>query len=661
MGTNEPTDYDDDSWYSNDPLEPTSPPKEVIEPCDPTVPDNLYHICILALSLVILLVLAAFTRRKRLCLGLFNGVPGLLSPVNMLNQTQHKGLATAVFGLLMCKLSILVMSKNPLPFIKESSPTTQELWKILALFYYPLLYYPLLACGSLQSRVGYVLGSLLSWTHFAVLVWQKSDCPRTPEIYKYHSLLSSFPQMGCLAFLSFQYPLLLFKNFNTESQTNASEDLKSSYYKDYVRKILRKPIKISLSPETPNLQSRVKTLLSGYIYKPEDDFRFPLKVAISSVVAFVTVYQVALLLVVQVVPVLQKMRAGVKEDIVYVLAGFGIVLSESKAEVVELVRYYFWVVEVCYNSALTLSCLVTLTMLMRSMVLHRLNLQGLYRGDIYAVYNCQRSIRPSRPALVCWMSFTSYQSAFVCLGMLIQTVVFFICLLWFVFLILFPILYGRHLFAFRILQAMWPLWLTLCLAGILQHVAAKFAFLKKDGGTLDLDNRHALFLLTYLLFPVNVLVGFLVALWRMVISSLYNIIHFSRLDISLLNRAVESFDPGYRCYAHYLKVEVSQSHPVMKAFCSLLLQSQCLEEAVAQRIQDAEEGIQLVQQDKKKTKISKSRVARARWWLLFTLVNNPSLVASRKHFQCQSAEAFYNGTLNRDNKGSEKKPEKAEA
>lgn len=30
--------------------------------------------------------------------------------------------------------------------------------------------------------------------------------------------------------------------------------------------------------------------------------------------------------------------------------------------------------------------------------------------------------------------------------------------------------------------------------------------------------------------------------------------------------------PGYHTYCHYLKIEVSQSHPVMKAFCLMLLQ-----------------------------------------------------------------------------------------
>lgn len=48
---------------------------------------------------------------------------------------------------------------------------------------------------------------------------------------------------------------------------------------------------------------------------------------------------------------------------------------------------------------------------------------------------------------------------------------------------------------------------------------------------------------------------------------------------------------AYRCYAHYLKIEVSQSHPVMKAFCGMLLQSVGQESGAAQRSRDAEEGL----------------------------------------------------------------------
>lgn len=48
--------------------------------------------------------------------------------------------------------------------------------------------------------------------------------------------------------------------------------------------------------------------------------------------------------------------------------------------------------------------------------------------------------------------------------------------------------------------------------------------------------------------------------------------------------------PGYHTYCHYLKIEVSQSHPVMKAFCLLLLQPAGPEGTRGLRAGGVEEG-----------------------------------------------------------------------
>ncbi|XP_056272631.1 receptor for retinol uptake stra6 [Pseudoliparis swirei] len=647
MDQDAPVDYE---YPDLDPL-PSKIEAEIILPCDPTADDRLYHISITAISLVVMLILAILARRAKVG-ERQKGLTGLFSPVNFLDHTQHKGLAVAVFGVLLCKLWGLVVSPNPLPFTTDTE--NKQNWVILGLFYYPALYYPLLACGTLHNKVGYVLGSFLSWTHFSILVWQKFDCPRTPLIHKHYSLFASLPQIACLAFLSFQYPLFLFKGLKGTKKNNASEDLRSSYYKEYVKKILRKK-PIPICSETPKLPQRIIDALKSYIYTPEEAFRFPLKLAISAVVSCITLYQVSLLLISAVVPHLQIARLGVDEDIANVLAGFKIMLAPSKQEVVRIVVYYIWCVEVCYSSAMTLSCLINLAMLMRSMVLHRSNLKGLYRGDVYNVYNCQRSIRASRPALVCWMGYTSFTAAHICIGMIVQTMVFFLCLLIAVFLIIIPVLHGENLILFQSLWSMWPFWLMILLAVLIQHILGRFCFIKKTAGTRDLDNRGSLFLLTYLLFTVNVLIGVLLAVWRMVITALFNIVHMGRMDISLLNRNVEAFDPAYRCYAHYLKIEVSQSHPVMKAFCGMLLQSMSQESDATQRSRDAEEGIQLVHQEKKQLKASSAKRARGHWQLLYTLVNNPSLVGTRKHFQHQAADGFLNGSLHRSAKEGSRK------
>lgn len=56
-------------------------------------------------------------------------------------------------------------------------------------------------------------------------------------------------------------------------------------------------------------------------------------------------FQVALLLLVGVVPTIQKVRAGINTDVSYLLAGFGIVLSEDRQEVVGLVKHHLWALE----------------------------------------------------------------------------------------------------------------------------------------------------------------------------------------------------------------------------------------------------------------------------------------------------------------------------
>ncbi|KAF3833000.1 hypothetical protein F7725_026665 [Dissostichus mawsoni] len=299
----------------------------------------------------------------------------------------------------------------------------------------------------LKHKAGYVFGTLLSFSHFAVLVWQKFDCPKTQE---------SSP-VGLLRIYLCPVYLLFVKGPKTD------EDLDSSYYTDYVKSLLKKKSSnaSSSSADKPTLAERILKFLDFHYNWP---------------------YQHLLPL---------------------------------------------WHISLCYLCAMTLSCLVSLVMLMRSMILHRSNLKGLYKGDVYSIYNSQKTIRPSKPGIVCWMGLTGYQAAIVCLGMVIQTVA------------------G--------LDHTDPGYsASTCDCEVCVH--------QKDAGTRDLNNRESLFLLTYLLFLINIMMGLVAAIWRMVITALYNIIHLGRIDISLLHRTAESYDPAYRYYAHFLKVEVSQSH-----------------------------------------------------------------------------------------------------
>lgn len=69
------------------------------------------------------------------------------------------------------------------------------------------------------------------------------------------------------------------------------------------------------------------------------------------------------MLVVTVVPTLHIVRAGIDENIAFLLLNFGIVLSEDRTEVVQIVTFYTWLLE---GSPDPLVSLQTLPVLKRS-------------------------------------------------------------------------------------------------------------------------------------------------------------------------------------------------------------------------------------------------------------------------------------------------------
>ncbi|XP_070618725.1 receptor for retinol uptake STRA6 [Erythrolamprus reginae] len=628
---------DEDNWYIYEQMGNPNDMASGINPdCQLTIPFDLYHCGMAPVSLVILLILSLLVKRKKLYPDFWNGAPGLLSPMNFLEETQNKGLAIAVFGILFSSLCVLLLDKDPLPFISNSYIQNREYWKMLALFYYPAFYYPLLACATVRRRVGYLLGCLLSWCHCVFYIWQKVECPQSSKIYRYYSLLSYLPIILCLVMLSLWYPMKLAESFRRDGKMAAEKDPGSSYYEEYLKHILAKRTpKKSINGVKPSIRSRLRAYLRTFVYTPQEGFQMPLKLALSLAMAVIAVYQVSLLLLASFIPNIQIIRAGMTKEMTALFVQFGLIPSEKPANIpgdkeLATAKHYIWSLEVCFISSLVLSCLVTFCMLMKSLGNHRTNLQCLYRGAVGKVFHRSCKLQPSQQSLVCWMQYTGFQISFACLALLIQHIVFFICIVCFAFLIVIPLQSGSNMYLFKIVVSLWPFWLTLVVSFIAQNLLVRYYFLERDHLPRELTNRRVFYIVTYMFFPVNVLLGLMAGIWRVVISALYNLVHFCQLDGSLLSRGVESFDPGYRTYCQYLKIEVSQSHPAMKAFCLLLLHWHGAQNMQTLQLRDAEEGIKLMKTTSSSPKPSKGQQSRVRWRLAYTLLNNPSLLPYRK-------------------------------
>ncbi|XP_052044158.1 receptor for retinol uptake STRA6 [Apodemus sylvaticus] len=641
------------SWYIEEPLgAEEAQPEGVIPPCQPTAPPALLHACLASLSLLALVLLALLVRRRRLWPRCGHRRPGLPSPVDFLAGNLSWTVPAAIFVALFSNLCLLLPDENPLPFLNittASRPdgeteTSRGPWKLLGLLYYPALYYPLAACATAGHRAAHLLGTVLSWAHFGVQVWQRAECPQDPKIYKHYSLLASLPLILSLGFLSLWYPVQLVQSIRYQTGAGAgagSQGPQTSYSEKYLRTLLcpKKLDSCSQPASKRSLLSRAWAFSQQCVYTPQPGFRLPLKLVISATLTGTATYQVALLLLVSVVPTMQKVRAGINTDVSYLLAGFGIVLSEDRQEVVELVKHHLWAVEACYISALVLSCSLTFLLLIRSLRTHRANLQALHRGAALDLGPPLQRIQPSRQAIVGWMSFSAYQTAFSCLGLLVQQVIFFLGTTALAFLVFVPLFHGRNLLLLRSLESTWPFWLTLVLAAILQNIAANWIFLKTHHGYPELTNRHMLCVAAFLLFPINMLVGAVMAVWRVLLSSLYNTVHLGQMDLSLLPQRAASLDPGYHTYRNFLRIEASQSHPGVIAFCALLLRAPSPQPRPPLGPQDSlrppeeeEEGMQLLQTKDLMAKGAgpKGSQSRARWGLAYTLLHNPSLQAFRK-------------------------------
>ncbi|NXR78622.1 STRA6 protein, partial [Pycnonotus jocosus] len=626
-------------WYIYESTEPTARDDlfpEAIPECHPTISPRLYHTVMAPISLAVILALSFLVKRRRLRRSCWNGVPGLPSPMDLLDAGGSRPVAAASFSLLFSSLCQLLLQPEPLPLVSPASPGARELWKILALLYYPVFYFPLLGCAGPRHRLGYAGGTLLAWGHCGAQLALRLHVPVCPQLHPLYPALSHVPSLLSLALLSLWYPALLIRSL---SRGNAPEPQipGKSYYKRYLKAVLsRRGQQGSSAKIEESLWCRIRSYLSSYIYIPEEGFQIPLMLVVSVTMAVIAVYQVSLLLLLAVVPALRVVRAGLSRDVVLLLVQFGLVPSARPALPGDLeqelgtARSYLWALEVCYICSLALCCLLTCTMLLRTLAMHRSNLRALYQGSVLDVFSQARILRPSREAVVCWIGFSGFQAAFACLGLLIQQVIFFLCSVAFTFLVVIPLQSGTSSLLFRILRNMWPFWLTLVVAVLLQHLLARFQFLEQHSLQKELTNRRALYIVTFLLFPINVLVGVLAGVWRVVISGLYNAVHLCRLDISLLHRGVETFDPGYHSYCHYLKVEVSQCHPLLKAFCCLLLQPGQTEPPAPPRDTNLEEGLQLMHPKPPAAGKARLRRLRARWFVAYTLLRNPSLTASRK-------------------------------
>jgi hypothetical protein len=149
-------------------------------------------------------------------------------------------------------------------------------------------------------------------------------------------------------------------------------------------------------------------------------------------------------------------------------------------------------------------------------------------------------------------------------------------------------------------------------------------FFIEHGSLLSLRNHRVYYAYSYVSFFLDCFLGSLLCLGRLGGALVCSLIFSSRLDYSPCGRAVEKHDISYMSYVSYLHMDLHRRHPVVNVFIDM----------IRQRLIDVRKSnltSSLTTDDQRREMKRLVQLARFRWALAYTLINNGTLRNSRKH------------------------------
>jgi hypothetical protein len=138
-----------------------------------------------------------------------------------------------------------------------------------------------------------------------------------------------------------------------------------------------------------------------------------------------------------------------------------------------------------------------------------------------------------------------------------------------------------------------------------------------------LENRHAYFLFVYFNFFFDCFLGIFSCILRLFKSSIALVLYMPRLDYSIFGRSLEGIDNGYTAYTSYIYVEAMHTHPILITFTQMIYMN-ILDKRRREKQFLLIDEKQILEQYRRKS-------LRFRWSLLITLMNNLSLIPTRRH------------------------------
>ncbi|CAG5135055.1 unnamed protein product, partial [Candidula unifasciata] len=285
------------------------------------------------------------------------------------------------------------------------------------------------------------------------------------------------------------------------------------------------------------------------------------------------------------------------------------------------------------------SAAISFVTMLHMMASFRINLLAMYRRD----YSHIPPPHTKSATSLCTGSikYGGFQVAYIVWAFAITSfLLFIVCMTLAGCIVL--LMFGVSDWLVNLLSQLWPGIVSAICLSVGQGLLAKYVFLQDRGQHLRLDNRRFYFVFVYFMFFYNIFLGLFSCLMRIIKAMAVGAVFLSRLDNSTLPRKFEFLDPGFSAYQGYIHMEAAHTHPVVNVFIRLLMalsQSKKMHKSEDNDVEmsflpetvenDAEIGANESGTDKQKPI---NTAARFNWYLIYTLLHNPTVRIYRKGF-----------------------------
>lgn len=178
------------------------------------IDESVFFLYCLIPSFLIIIILSAVKKRKLLWPQTAGGRPGLIYPINLLQDHEQRFSIATAFALTTFVMLNLILGNGEYPFPHSEVPFGQgPFYKLAAWIIYALVYYPVFVCLSTKSTISYGLGTFYVWFLTTEKLINNGYCWMGDQAALALSIIEDLPAWYCYAWLCVIFPIRFIKKF----------------------------------------------------------------------------------------------------------------------------------------------------------------------------------------------------------------------------------------------------------------------------------------------------------------------------------------------------------------------------------------------------------------------------------------------------------------